>query len=190
MAALPRLSSIGFKILVDLIASSPTPVRVAEVPYKFRERVAGESKLDNLVALEYLMLLLDKLVGRVVPARFLMFALVGGLGLVVHLAALWSALRLDARFAVAQAAAVGLAMTFNYVVNNKLTYRDRQRRGWRFVAGLLSFYAVCLVGAAANVGVGTYVYAADYTWWLAGAAGAAIGAVWNYAASSVLTWRK
>ena len=57
MAALPRLSSIGFKILVDLLASSPAPLRVAEVPYEFRERVAGASKLDGLVAWEYLMLL-------------------------------------------------------------------------------------------------------------------------------------
>lgn len=189
MGALPRLSSIGFKILVDLVASSPAPLRVREVPYEFRERVAGESKLDTLVAWEYAALLLDKLVGHLVPVRFLMFGIIGALGLLVHLAALWTALRV-APFAAAQAVAVGLAMTFNYALNNKLTYRDRQRRGWAFVTGLLSFYAVCLVGAAANVGVGTYVYEAEYTWWLAGAAGAAIGAVWNYAASSVLTWRR
>ena len=75
--------------------------------------------------------------------------------MIVHLTVLWAVLRLDARFEVAQAAAVGMAMTFNYAVNNKLTYRDRQRQGWRFVTGLMSFYGICLAGAAANVGVGT-----------------------------------
>jgi dolichol-phosphate mannosyltransferase len=188
--ALPRLSSIGFKILVDIVASSPSVPRIKEVPYGFRERTAGESKLGSLVVWEYLTLLLDKLVGHLVPVRFLLFALTGGLGLGVHLAVLGALLALGTPFAWAQGLAVTAAMTFNYAVNNMLTYRDRQRRGWRFVTGLLSFYAVCLVGAVANVGIGTYVYEAAFTWWLAGAAGAVVGAVWNYAASSIFTWRK
>lgn len=53
LAALPRLSSVGFKILLDLIASSPGPLRIAEIPYTFRVRTAGESKLDSKVAQEF-----------------------------------------------------------------------------------------------------------------------------------------
>jgi dolichol-phosphate mannosyltransferase len=190
MDALPRLSNIGFKILLDLLAATSVPLRVKEVPYTFRHRVAGESKLDSRVLQEYVVLLLEKLFGRIVPVRFLMFAAVGTLGLVVHLAVLWTGLRLAGEFRTAQAAAVGIAMTFNYWLNNSLTYRDMRLKGWRFLRGLITFYVICLLGAIGNVGVGTLVYSMHYRWWLAGVAGAAVGVVWNYAASSVFTWRR
>jgi dolichol-phosphate mannosyltransferase len=190
-AALPNLSTIGFKILVDLVASAPQPLKVVEVPYEFRTRNFGESKLDSAVVWEYLVLLADKLFGHIIPVRFVLFAAVGGLGLFVHLAVLGLALKvLGLSFLVAQSIAVLVAMTFNFNVNNFFTYRDRRLTGLGFVYGLLSFYLICLVGAFANVGVGTYIYDANITWWLAGVAGAVVGAVWNYAVSSVFTWRK
>ena len=189
-AALPRLSGTGFKILLDLVASAPAPLRTLELPYVFRNRVAGESKLDLMVAVEYLRLLLDKTLGRLVPVRLILFLMVGSLGLGVHLGVLGLGLAAGAAFATAQGLAVWTAMTFNYALNNTFTYRDRRRRGWRLVTGLLGFYAVCLVGAAANVGVGAFANAAQSRWWLAGIAGAVIGAVWNFAASSIVTWRR
>ncbi|MBV8778414.1 MAG: glycosyltransferase family 2 protein [Alphaproteobacteria bacterium] len=186
--AMRRLSGQGFKILLDLFASTPRPFAFAEVPLHFRERLHGESKLDTLVAWEYLMLLLQKLLGPAVPVRFLLFSLIGGLGVVVHLTTLWTALHAaHAEFAVAQATATLVAMTFNFLLNNLFTYRDRRLRGWRLLTGLGSFYAVCGLGAAANVGVASYI-AGGHSWWLAGLAGAAVSAVWNYAMSSIFTW--
>lgn len=188
--AMRRLSQHGFKILVDLFASSPRPLRFRELPYEFRERRFGESKLDAMVAWEYLMLIMDKLFGRYVPVRFVLFSLIGGLGLVVHMAVLATAhLGLNADFAWAQASATFVAMLANYALNNALTYRDRRLRGWRFVKGLVSFVLVCSVGAFANVGVGNYLFQSRSAWWLAGLAGVAVGAVWNYAVSSVFTWK-
>lgn len=190
MAAMPRLSGTGFKILLDLVTSSPRPLRILELPYRFRTREAGESKLDLMVVAEYGTLLLDKTLGRLVPVRLVLFLGVGALGLGVHLAVLGALLGLGlAAFAAAQAVAVGTAMTFNFALNNVFTYRDRRLHGWRFVRGLASFYAVCGIGATANVGVGAYLHGAHGTWWAAGIAGALIGAVWNFAASSVVTWR-
>ncbi len=189
-AALPHLAGSGFKILLDLIVSAPTPPAIVELPYVFRERTQGASKLDLMVVAEYAQLLADKTVGRFVPVRLLMFLAVGMVGLGVHLAVLGSLLALEAGFAVAQGVAVFAAMTFNFALNNVFTYRDRRLRGARFVTGLLSFYAVCLVGAAANIGIGTYVHDLHRAWWVAGVAGALVGAVWNYAASSFVTWRK
>ncbi len=189
-AALPHLSGSGFKILLDLIVSSPKAPAIAELPYVFRERTHGDSKLDTMVVAEYAQLLADKTIGRFVPVRLLMFLAVGMLGLGVHLSVLGGALAGGVDFAVAQGAAVFTAMTFNFALNNVFTYRDRRLRGLRFVTGLLSFYAVCLVGAAANIGVGAWVHNLHNAWWVAGAAGALVGAVWNYAASSFVTWRK
>lgn len=185
------VSAIGYKLLVDLFASAPRPLRVVELPYTFRSRVAGDSKLDSKVVLDYLALLADKLVGRFVPVRFLAFSAVGGLGVGVHLAVLWAVFRgLDLAFVPAQLLATLAAMTFNYVLNNSLTYRDRRLRGWRFVGGWLSFTLACSVGAVANVGIAAYLYQRE-TFWIASAlSGVLVGAVWNYAVTSVYTWRK
>lgn len=189
--AVRRLSGEGYKILLDLFASSPSPLRFAEVPYTFRERVAGESKLDSAVVWEYLLLIADKKFGHIVPARFVLFSFVGLSGVFVHFATLWLAFRpMHVDFAIAQTIATFVAMTSNYALNNALTYRDRRRRGLKFLTGLLSFYLVCSVGVIANVGIANFVFEHRYTWWLAGGAGAVVGTVWNYAASAIFTWRR
>lgn len=185
------VSAIGYKILVDLFASAPRPLRFVELPYTFRARKAGESKLDNKVVWDYLMLLADKLVGRFVPVRFLAFSAVGGLGVGVHLAVLTAAFRgFGVGFVTAQIVATVVAMSFNYVVNNALTYRDRRRRGWRFVTGWLSFSLACSVGAFANVGIAAWLFDRQTFWVLSALSGVLVGAVWNYAVTSVYTWRK
>lgn len=186
-ATVRRLSGQGFKILLDLFASTPRPFRFKELPYTFRNRMYGESKLDALVMWEYLMLLLDKLLGGVVPVRFVLFGVVGSTGVLVHLIALRLSLVLLS-FPAAQAVATVVAMTGNFILNNVLTYRDRRLRGWRFLRGLLSFYAVCGLGALAGVGVASAAFARNYNWWVSGLAGAAIGVVWNYVVSSLVTW--
>ena len=188
-AAMRSLTGQGFKILLDLFASSPRPLNFAEVPLTFRQRLHGESKLDTLVAWEYLMLVLQKLVGPAVPVRFMLFSLIGVLGLGTHLLTLWFGTHiLTIAFPAAQAIATVIAMTGNFLLNNLFTYRDRRLRGRRLVTGLISFYAVCGAGGAANVGVASYVAGGHHSWWLAGLAGAAVSVVWNYAMSSIFTW--
>jgi dolichol-phosphate mannosyltransferase len=187
--AVRRLSGEGYKILLDLFASSPAPLRFQEVPYTFRRRMRGESKLDSAVLLEYLLLIVDKKFGWLVPARFILFSLVGGSGLFVHLLSLWGAHKLaGVGFVTSQAFATAVAMTSNYALNNFLTYRDRRRRGVRFFTGLFSFYAVCGLGVVANVGIANFIFSTGHTWWLAGLSGIVVGTVWNYAATSFFTW--
>jgi dolichol-phosphate mannosyltransferase len=185
------LSSLGFKILVDLFASGSRPLRFVEVPYGFRSRHAGESKLDGHVAWDFGMLLADKLIGRWIPVRFLSFALIGGMGVGVHMAVL-SALYLGASagFAAAQAAATLVAMVFNFLINNLLTYRDRRLKGVAAVRGLATFMLVCGVGAAANVGIAGYLFDHRQGWIPSALVGIVVGAVWNFATSSFYTWGK
>lgn len=187
--AVRRLSGQGFKILLDLFASAPTPFRFRELPYQFRTRIRGESKLDGLVVWEYLMLLVDKTVGHWVPARFVLFGLVGCLGLVVHLGTLRAMLTAFS-FPLAQATATGVAMLSNFSVNNALTYRDRRLRGLKFLGGLATFCAICAIGAVANVRLASAAFEQHYDWWMSGLAGAAASVVWNYAVTSIFTWRK
>jgi dolichol-phosphate mannosyltransferase len=188
--AVRQLSGQGFKILLDLLASSPRPVRLKELPFQFRSRQHGESKLDTMVAWEFGMLLADKLIGHLVPVRFALFAFIGVIGLGVHLAVLWTIHKgLGGEFTTAQTAATFMAMTSNFFLNNVFTYRDQRLKGWRLLRGLFSFYLICAVGAVANVGIAAYIFAAEPVWWLAGIAGVVVGSVWNYAVSSIFTWR-
>ena len=187
----PRLSSVGYKLLLDILASMPRQLKVAEIPYHFRNRLAGYSKLDNAVALEYLELLADKIVGRFVPVKLIMFGTIGVIGTAVHLAILALCLNvLGTGFSTAQTVATACAMTFNFALNNELTYRDRKLSGKNWFKGWVSFCAACSLGALANVGIGSMLYSDAWSWWVAGIAGAAVGSVWNYAATSWLTWKK
>jgi dolichol-phosphate mannosyltransferase len=191
MARVRGLSSLGFKILVDLFASSGQPLRFVEVPFQFRARHAGESKLDNQVAWDYGMLLLDKLVGRWIPVRFISFGLIGGAGVAVHMAVLAAVFQSGlTRFSVGQAVATGVAMVFNFFVNNMLTYRDRRLRGAKLVKGLATFALVCSVGAIANVGIAEYLFSHRQGWVPAALGGILVGAVWNFATSAFYTWGK
>lgn len=186
----PRLSSVGFKILLDLLASMPQPPRIAEVPYRFRCRNAGSSKLDAMVSVEFALLLIDKLVGRWLPPRLLMFLAVGAVGVLVNFLLLDGGLAAGLEFTRAETLAVCSAIVSNFTLNNALTYRDRQLKRWRWLQGLVSFALVCGIGAAAQVSFAALLYGTHRSWWFAGVAGAGVGAVWNYAASSFVTWHR
>ena len=187
----PALSTQGFKILLDIVATAHGRLKTVEIPYTFGARLHGESKLDSMVALDFLGLVLAKFTHDIVSLRFLLFALVGGTGLFVHLGTLFVALRLlHVPFAGAQAAGAFVAMTSNFILNNFLTYRDQRLKGFAILGGLLAFYLVCSVGLFANVGVAFSVYDKQPIWWLAGAAGALMGVVWNYAMSGLFVWRR
>lgn len=184
-------SGVGFKILVDLLSSAQRPVRFSEVPYTFRKRLHGTSKLDTVVSLEYLLLLLDKTVGDLIPPRFVIFSMVGGVGFLVFIGLLYLLFSIfSLKFVVAQAITTFAAMTANFFLNNSLTYRDRRLRGRQLAFGLLTFYAACLVGAVLNIRIAQFLKDADFPWYMAGVSGLAIGAVWNYGVTSIITWRR
>jgi dolichol-phosphate mannosyltransferase len=187
----PRLTGTGFKILIDILASSETPPRVAEVPYCFANRQFGESKLDVNVKLEYLFLVLDKLIGKWLPIRFVFFMLVGSTGVLVHLSILAILYLNHLRdFTQAQAIATVAAMTYNFLLNNVVTFRDLRLRGTRIVTGLLKFYAACSFGAIVNVTFASTLIRRGIPWYVAGIAGIFFSSVWNYSVNSVLTWRQ
>jgi dolichol-phosphate mannosyltransferase len=185
------VSGLGFKILLDLVASSRRPVRFGEVAYEFRERQHGVSKLDIVVGLEYLELLLDKTIGDFIPPRFIIFSIAGTVGLVLTeamLYALFSVWRLT--FPVALTITTFVAMTVNFFLNNTFTYRDRRLKGRRLWTGLAVFYAACSVGVLGNIQAAEFLRQVGTSWYLAGAIGLAIGAVWNYGVTSITTWRQ
>jgi dolichol-phosphate mannosyltransferase len=190
-ASVPRLTGTGFKLLVDILASSPAPPRLAEVPYRFRNRVAGESKLDVNVELEYLFLIVDKLVGRYLPTRFVLFLGVGSFGLLIHLSILGMFhIFAPAVFAAGQAVATLSAMMFNFFLNNLVTFRDRRLKGMALLRGLFVFYTACTLGVLINLGFADRLLGAGLPWYFAGTCGVAVSSVWNYGVNTIVTWRR
>jgi dolichol-phosphate mannosyltransferase len=189
--SLPRLSSIGFKILLDICASSSRNLKLVDVPYHFRSRQQGASKLDSMVLWQFFLLLLDKSIGRYIPIRFVSFCLIGGTGVFVHIVILTLLFKVfSAGFVAAQTAATFTAITSNFVLNNALTYHDQRLKGMKLFLGWISFNLVCATGAAANVGIASWMFAHDSLWLASALAGIAVGVVWNYTMSSIFTWRK
>jgi dolichol-phosphate mannosyltransferase len=184
-----HLSGYGYKILLDLFVSAGRPLQFAEVPYTFKPRAHGESKLDSLVAWEYLMLLVDKRIGHIIAPRLLFFAMVGGSGVAVHYATLSALfLGMGVSFPIAQLVGTLFSMTSNFFLNNLFTYRDQRLRGTKLVRGLLSFYAVCGMGALANIGIAAYAFSKNLEWALSALAGIIVGTLWNYLATARFTW--
>lgn len=187
----PDLSTAGFKILLDIAATSGPTLRIEEIGYAFRKRTKGESKLDARVAFDFLGLIAHKMSGGLLPTRFVSFALVGLSGVLIHLVALYMTLSITAlAFVYAQAIATWIAMTSNFFINNSITYKDVRLQGGAFLYGLLRFYLVCSVGALANVAVAGLIFAQIPNWLVAGLAGVAMGSVWNYALSSIYVWKE
>jgi dolichol-phosphate mannosyltransferase len=186
----PRLSPVGFKILLDIAATGGERLAIAEQPYVFGARFDGESKFNAQIGVEFLGLLLAKMTGDLVDPRFLFFAIVGTLGLVVHLISLRLALVfLPDAFRGAQIIATLVAMTSNFLLNNELTYRDRRLKGVAMLRGFVLFCLIGSVGVLANVDLASWLYYERPVWWVAGAVGALMGALWNYAMSTLFVWR-
>ena len=199
-AAAPSLSGVGFKILLDILATANATLRVKEFPLSFAARAAGESKLDRTVVFEFLVGLYDKWLGRIIPTRFALFGTIGAVGVVVHMAVLAVFLslaggtlhgQLVSAFEVGQTLAAMVAMTFNFFLNNALTYADKRLHGAGAMAkGWIKFGLTCSVGLLANVGVAAMLVRFGFHAYPAALAGIAIGSVWNFALSSKFVWGK
>lgn len=184
------LSGIGFKIMLDILATATPQLRVKEFPLKFAERLSGESKLDHAVVLDFLAGLYERYLGKYIPTRFALFGTVGGLGVFVHMGVLASLFRTGlTTFTLATAAATVVAMTFNFWLNNLLTYRDKKLSGPKAMFwGWVGFCVTSSVGAFANVAVSSYLQGHGWRWWAAALIGVVLASVWNYALSSKFVW--
>ncbi|MEZ5742640.1 MAG: glycosyltransferase family 2 protein [Sphingomonadaceae bacterium] len=196
--AAPGLSGVGFKILLDILATAETKMRIKEFPLSFSARAAGESKLDRTVVFEFLVGLYDKWLGRIIPTRFALFGTIGAVGVLVHMAVLAAFLttvgtayqgQVFTAFEVGQTLAAVVAMTFNFFLNNALTYADKRLHGTRaLVKGWVKFGLTCSIGLLANVGVAAVLVRFGFHEYPAALGGIVIGSVWNFALSSKFVW--
>jgi dolichol-phosphate mannosyltransferase len=186
-----RLNGNGFKILLDILASSSRPVLTGEVGYRFGKRQHGKSKLDAMVAFEYIAMLVEKLTGGTIPTRVFAFSAIGAIGVLIHFACL-SILYHEQRvsFGTAQAIATAVAMVSNFFLNDLITFRDRRLKGLQKAMGLVTFCLGCTFGATANVALAETLLSDGLPWYIAAFAGIVVSSGWNYSISSLFTWHR
>lgn len=186
----PQVSNEGFKILFDIVSRVGSELVIREVPFTFKERLHGDSKLSSLVTLQFLGLLVSRYTGGLFPAQFLLFAMVGSFGILVHMSALFLLSGpMQLAFPLSQLGATLVAMTSNFFINNSLTFGHMKLKGWKILTGLLTFYAVCSLGAIANISVSTQIYQWQSGIAIAGLVGALMSSVFNYSVTKLVIWR-
>lgn len=191
----PKLSDSGFKILVDLLFVGQFK-KIEEVGFQFRTREKGDSKLDQVIIWQFIVFLLEKLSGGLIPSRFISFVIVGGTGLFVHFSALFFALSFIHKFWAAQLFATLVALTSNFFLNNWLTFYDQRLKGQYILRGLLLFALFASVGIIANVGIADYFYkefadtlgTSSNLIVTASLAGILIDTIWKYVMASRFVW--
>jgi dolichol-phosphate mannosyltransferase len=185
-----KLNPIGFKILSEIIFVNPK-LKVLELPGNFKKRLFGQSKLDTKVIIEMFEMVLHRIFGKFFPLKVLFFLIVGFFGMAVHLTSLFICIKIfNLNFSFSQAMSIFLAMTFNFFLNNILTYSALRIKGVRVLFGLLKFCLACLIGALINQFVSVTIFKSGISWWVAGLSGAAVGSLWNYVLTSSIVWSK
>lgn len=158
----PHINPQGFKILLEFIGRRRHPLRVSEVGFTFRNRVAGETKMSPSVIRSYLLAVVELWVGRQVKGQFVLYSLVGASGVVVNLAAFWLGEMLDLgsidagfgrplRWSLLLG--IEVSIVWNFVLNNYFTFWERRFRGASLAVGLVLFEIVSALGVIVHVAV-------------------------------------
>ena len=184
-----KLQTQGFKILADFLATEGKKIEIKELGYKFKNRIAGESKMSILTALELIGLVLSQIFQGKVSIRFILFCMVGLSGIFVQLLITGASMFFINQFPTSQTLGIIAAMTSNYFLNNSITFKERKLVSFELIRGLFSFYLICSLGAFTNVAIASYIFDFSSNWLISSFIGAVFGAIWNFTLTSIFTWK-
>lgn len=172
----------GFTALVEVLGKGKFQ-RTVEVPYTFRKRAAGESKLGTLEILRYVGQLL-----RLSEYRVFKFMGVGAIGLGVNNALLWALVtHLGYAPLFSSVVSIEVSILSNFVFNHLWTFRTRGATPWPVI--LAKYHASVAIGAAVNFATLALLHGAGVQLLLANTVGVFLGFVSNYLLSEVVVWR-
>jgi dolichol-phosphate mannosyltransferase len=195
---LPRLNPKGFKILLDFLVHVKKGTTAKELPFRFGERMYGESKLSKRVQIEFLEYLYDVIFGKYIPLTFVQYCIVGAMGVFVHVSMylLLSSLLKEAGalslygFSIAVIGAIETAIIFNFLLNNVWTFAHARLHGVAAFCGFLTFNAACALGALANYATAAFLFSHGSAELVSVIIGAFVGVFWNYTINRLMTWRE
>ena len=186
-----RFETGGFKFLLDFLTISRR-LNVGEVPIAFRRRTAGVSKVAFRMLWEILVSYGWSVLRGRVPRRLVGFGAVGSCATILD-ATITGTLHawLGVPFWGARPCGILVGMTSNFLLNNILTFGDRQRRGHAGMArGWLLSVACQTFSALVNYGVSVSLNWIGAWWLLALAGGVAAGFGFNYLGAGRVVWRR
>ncbi|MBU1044766.1 MAG: glycosyltransferase family 39 protein [Candidatus Omnitrophica bacterium] len=142
----------GFKILLEVLLSSPDKPQTKELPISFNDRTKGQSKMSLKQVMFYLHRLMILTGGAVSPGNALRFALVGIAGLIVDLSVFHILFNNGQSLGFAHIASFSVATIVNYILNSRWAFSATagSSLGWK---RYLRFLAVCLMALFLRGGV-------------------------------------
>ncbi len=184
----PQLFEHGYKILFDILIRRPD-LKVKELPYDFKARLYGTSKLTAAVIFDFA----DLLISRAIPSRFnfqfIRYGAVGASGVVIHLFTLYVLyVVMGLLYPVSLVFAIETAMVSNYALNNQWTFKEHRFLGLQWWKGLVKFNLACMLGSALNLAIGWYLVEKTVPWFYASVLGIWVGTSWNYLSNRFFTW--
>jgi dolichol-phosphate mannosyltransferase len=186
-----NLKPTGYKILLELLMEGEFQ-NLAEVPYTFKTRSSGESKLNARQQIDYLKHIYSLMRRKGELLRFVKFCLVGLSGVLVNMGLLWLLTEFAGLFYLLSAAiSIETSILSNFTLNDYFTFRDRRSPTLKsFLSRLVRFNLVSLAGLALNMGVLwllTEVFGVYYL--LSNLCGIVVATLWNYLVNTWWTWR-
>lgn len=190
-----QLNPLGYKILIEVLGRGKVGW-ISEVPYTFRERVEGSSKVTNKIYLEYFQHLLRIRMYLLKSSSFVRFCVVGLSGVVIDMSLLF--LLSDPRMlgwglTRSKIIAAEAALINNFIWNDLWTFAEVSRHqnhiGQR-LKRFLKFNAICAVGLVLNVLILNFEFnALHMNRYVANLLAIMIVTVWNYMTNWKLNWR-
>ena len=178
---------IGYKILLELIVKCNLK-RLIEIPIHFDDRRFGESKLSLREQLRYIQHLRRLFTHKYGTwSHLAQFLMVGLSGLLVNLAVLTCALRLNFSQNAAVALAIVVSLVWNFVLNRRFSFSYARDRS--MARQFLGFLAACSVGALVNYFTTLALWETLRYKQIAAVIGVAAGTSFNFTASRFIIFR-
>jgi dolichol-phosphate mannosyltransferase len=190
-----KLSPLGYKILVEVLGRGKVSW-ISEVPYTFRERVEGSSKLTNRIYLEYFQHLFRLRLYLLQISSFFRFCVVGASGVVVDMSLLFflsDPKMLGWGLTRSKILAAEAALLNNFIWNDTWTFGDLAKHQNTFgqrVKRFLKFNAICSLGIIFNVIIINIEFNLFHlNRYLANLIAIGLVTLWNYKTNKEFSWR-
>lgn len=191
-----RINPRGFKILLEIIYKSSN-IRIAHVPYHFKARRHGETKLTPAIGFEYLLALIDLKVGWIISYRFLQFCFVGFLGSCFNfmIFSLCMTLKIPLLQSVFYAASFG--MVWSFLANNFITFSESRYVQKKLLIGGAIYLIFSLPGLLVQISVTVFLFNLfsavlnlNIHYYFIYIAAVIFGAILNYFIHLKITWKR
>jgi dolichol-phosphate mannosyltransferase len=184
-----KLDPIGWKILIEVLVKGNYHT-VHEIPYSFFSRSDGESKMSVREQWNYILHIIRLMRNNTEDLRFYTFCIVGLLGVFVNMLTLFVLVNIIGIYGMAASAGASvIAMTHNFILNDRITWRDhKSTTALRHTLQLLQFIGICSIGILITALFVQSFLSIDWSIYIGQLIGIMVATYWNFAVNNRFTW--